>query len=116
MTSDELKALEQIITTQRNVKIWGGIAIGMILVLYFFTFATLIDKAPFGVFIAQLVSAMVMVGLLIAGNRASLYIATRRHRGPTHRTVAAYLAPRDVLHDVEKTAQAIARRRAAQHR
>ena len=46
MTEIEKENLEKLLNKQRNVKITIGSVGGVFLILFFFSYATLIDKAP----------------------------------------------------------------------
>ncbi len=100
MTNEETKVLEKIINTQRNIKTWGGVIIGVILVLYFFTFATLLDKAP-GMFKIQLITAIFLVALLFVGNQASFAITKLLLAGKKYKDVFQQLAPGDASKDLD---------------
>jgi hypothetical protein len=62
---DKLTKLHQ---SHANFKIWLGSIIGIILIFYFFSYATLIDKVPGGMIWFEVVTSIIMVFALFKLN------------------------------------------------
>ncbi|GEM_PF-7084164 len=102
MSEEERRALEHILRLQGNIKVYGGIAIGMLLLIIFFTFPHLLDNAPLSFFLGEMVFAALLVLALIFGNRLSFALARLWLRGETYRRLFTRLDPRDVTVPVEE--------------
>ena len=108
MTEEERRALERILRLQGNIKVYGGITIGMLLLIVFFTFPHVLDHAPLWVFGAEMGFSALLVLALVFGNRLSFALARLLLRGPAYRALFARLSPRDVNEDPDKLARRLA--------
>lgn len=75
--------LKTLLDKQRRFKIILGSIFGLLLVIYFFSFATLIDKAPPGFFYFELVTGIAMAVMLFMLNKISFGYVSRRFGGKT---------------------------------
>ncbi len=108
MTEEERRALERILRLQGNIKVYGGITIGMLLLIVFFTFPHVLDHAPLWAFGAEMGFAALLVLALVFGNRLSFALTRLLLRGPTYRALFARLSPRDVNEDPDKLIRRLA--------
>jgi len=108
MTEEERRALERILRLQGNIKVYGGITIGMLLLIVFFTFPHVLDHAPLWAFGAEMGFAALLVLALVFGNRISFALARLLLRGPAYQALFARLSPRDVNEDPDKLARRLA--------
>jgi len=95
--NDNIKIIEQIQTTQKKIKTYTGVTIGMILIFYFFSFASLFDKAPAIFFLFELVTSIIFVMILILLNKFSFKITCWHYRNKsTYTDMLNKLSPNDV--------------------
>ncbi len=71
---------------QRAVKVTIGASIGVILILYFFSFATLVDKFSSIFFVFQMVTAIVFTVVLFQLNRVSFAWVKFRNRSDARKS------------------------------
>ncbi len=108
MTNEERRALERILRLQGNIKIYGGITIGLLLLIVFLTFPHVLDHAPLWVFGVEMGLTALLVLALVFGNRVSFALVRLLLRGPTYRALFARLSPRDVNEDPDKLTRRLA--------
>ena len=111
MTPEERQTLERIVGTQRNIKIYGGVAVGILLLFYFFTFPQLIDRVSFTAFMIETGVAVVLAALFFIGNRISFVVTKLLRRKDQDKALLQHMGPRDVLMDLDSLAQAVDARR-----
>lgn len=111
MTPEEARIVEKIINTQRNIKVFGGIAIGMILSIYFFTFAMVLDRAPPIFITVQAITALIFVSLFFVGNRVSFLAARLVLPGRAYKSIFRLLRPDDVVMDLDQLKTTLDQRR-----
>ncbi len=76
MTSQE--KIEFLLEKQRSTKIKIGVSIGLVLIIYFFSYGGLIDKAPASFMYFQLFTSIIMVIMLFMLNRISFGLLNRK--------------------------------------
>ncbi len=101
MSEEERRALEHILRLQGNIKVYGGITIGVLLLIIFLTFPHLLDNAPLSFFFAEIVFATLLVLALIFGNRLSFALTRLWLRGEAYRHLFSRLHPRDTALPLE---------------
>ncbi len=74
MTDTQLENIKSLQATQTNIKIWMGSIMGLILIIFFFTFATLVDKFPPIFFIIESFIALIFVFCFFMLNQISFFI------------------------------------------
>ncbi len=95
MTSQE--KIEFLLEKQRSTKIKIGVTIGMILIIYFFSYGGLIDKAPAGFMYFQLVTAIIMFVMLFMLNRISFKLLNRKfNTNPEYADILQQLGQNDI--------------------
>lgn len=78
MSEINLETIKAIQDSQRNIKIVIGSIIGIILVMFFFTFASLVDKAPPIFFTIETIIAIILTPILFMLNRVSFALVKLR--------------------------------------
>jgi len=111
----ELTAIADILRTQGKVKLYTAIPVIFLLILYFFSFATLLDKAPLLFFMIEMVTGVIFVFVLIFLNKLSFKWTLRkyRHREP-HGNIIVYMTADDVDKKPERLMVTIDKLRAGQ--
>ena len=95
--SIDLDIIEQIQLTQRKIKIYTAVPMGILLMLYFFSFATLLDKAPTAFFQLELFSSIIFIFILVFLNQYSFVLTRFIYRNkPSHSAILQYLSPGDI--------------------
>jgi len=74
MTNTQLETIKTLQESQKNTKIWIGTIMGIILILFFFTFAMLVDKAPPLFFIVETIITIIIIPCFFMLNRISFAI------------------------------------------
>lgn len=69
--TETIEALQQ---SYNNIKIFTAVPMGVILLLYFFTFAMLVDKGMHGALMFQIITAVLFVFYFIFINQAAFVI------------------------------------------
>ncbi|MDX1810422.1 MAG: hypothetical protein R3240_00620 [Gammaproteobacteria bacterium] len=71
MTTIQKENLEKLLNKQRSIKITIGAVGGIILLLFFFSFATLVDKAPAEFYILEAIISVVIFASFFMLNKIS---------------------------------------------
>ena len=71
MTETEFETLNTLLGKQRSLKITWGVSGGLILIIYFFTFAMLYDKFPGGFIAFEIVTSILIFISFFMLNRIS---------------------------------------------
>ena len=69
--TESIEALQQ---SYSNIKIFTAVPMGVILILYFFTFAMLVDKGMHGALMFQIITSVLFVFYFIFMNQAAFAI------------------------------------------
>ena len=69
-----LKKIEFLQESQKNTKVWIGAIMGVILILFFFTFAMLVDKFPPIFFTIETIITLIILPCFFMLNRISFGI------------------------------------------
>jgi hypothetical protein len=98
-----VEALRKLKAAQERYVLILGLGIGVTLVLYFFTFAQVIDRGYTGVLWFQAVSSIVMVAALFMLKRLAFCLVRLLHgRRSPYREILARIAPSDLDQEPEK--------------
>ncbi|MDX9740605.1 MAG: hypothetical protein RBT81_05455 [Gammaproteobacteria bacterium] len=101
-----LDALRKLKAAQERYVLFIGLGIGVLLVIYFFTFAQLIDRGYGGLVWFQVISALVMTAALFVLKRLAFFLVRLFHgRRSPYREILARIGPFDLDQDVEKLAE-----------
>ena len=76
-TTQTIEALQQ---SYSNIKIYTAVPMGVVLILYFFTFATLIDKGMQGILAFEIITSILFVFFFIFMNRAAFFLLKIRYK------------------------------------
>ena len=74
MTDNQLETIKTLQESQKNTKIWIGAIMGVILILFFFTFAMFVDKFPPIFFIVETIITLIILPSFFMLNRISFAI------------------------------------------
>ena len=74
MTDNQLENIKTLQESQKNTKIWIGAIMGVILILFFFTFAMFVDKFPPIFFIVETIITLIILPSFFMLNRISFAI------------------------------------------
>lgn len=74
MTDNQLETIKTLQESQKNIKIWIGAIMGVILILFFFTFAMFVDKFPPAFFIVETIITLIIFPSFFMLNRISFAI------------------------------------------
>ena len=107
MTSEDIiNAIEQIQKSQNNIKIFTAVPIGIIMILFFFTFASLIDHGMMGVLYIEIGSTILFILALIYLNKISFFLVTSMYNSrKLHSSIISKLTPININKSAEKLAQ-----------
>ena len=103
MTEEQtLNAIRKIKKTHENLVVYGGIAMGFTLAVYFFTFPQLIDHGATGILWFQGITT-ILAGFGFVYLKKIAYAITKLllGRDPLRRQLMASLTPTDLLKDDE---------------
>lgn len=103
-----LDALKKLKAAQERYVLVIGLGIGVLLVLYFFSFAQVLDRGYTGLLWFQAISAVVMIGALFFLKRLAFFLVRLffGRRAP-YRELLARIGPSDLDQDAEKLADRI---------
>ncbi len=109
MDNPELKAaIEALQNHYNNTRIALAVPAGVMLILYFFSFATLIDKGMNGLLDFQMISSLVFVAILIRVNPIAFAILRWRYGGKAdYRQLFPVLTATSLGQDAEKLFQSL---------
>ncbi|MDH5378017.1 MAG: hypothetical protein OEX00_06840 [Gammaproteobacteria bacterium] len=96
MTEQEFETLNELLNKQRNIKITVGAIGGVILILYFFTFAMLIDKAPFAFVIVEAITGTAIFISFFMLNKISFSLLKILVKGSEKKKLLERVNPADV--------------------
>ena len=71
---DHLEVIQKIQQTQNNVKIFTAVPMGVLMILYFFSYATLIDHGLTGFLFFEIISSILFILALIFLNPLSFFV------------------------------------------
>ena len=71
---ETLSAIRRIKNTHENLVVITGVLIGMILLVYFFTFAMFVDKASTGLIWFEIITAILMALMLVYLKKVGFFL------------------------------------------
>ena len=105
-TEDIISAIEQIQKSQSNIKIFTAVPMGIIMILFFFSFATLIDQGMMGALYMEIGSTILFILALIFLNKISFFFVKFLYNSrKLHSSIIANLTPVNINRPAEKLAQ-----------
>jgi len=103
---DTLNAIEAIQKTQRRIAVTTGVIMGVLMSVYFFSFATLIDHGMFGALLVEIITSIAFVVAYIFMNPLSFRL-TRLLLARRHGELFKRLSPRDVYKTPQQVLEAL---------
>jgi len=108
MANIQKENLEILLNKQRSVKITIGVSGGMILLVFFFTFAMLVDKAPAAFFIAEtIISILIFVSFFTLNKLSFAWIKKTKGKKPEFQDIIPKLKQSDVDAKLDKVFERI---------
>ncbi|TPW15035.1 MAG: Uncharacterized protein FD130_1268 [Halothiobacillaceae bacterium] len=94
---ETLEIIKKIKKSHENTFVTTGVTIGLILTLYFYSFASLIDKAPPIFFDIQVVTTLLFIACLLFLKRVAFFLVKlTKGRRAGYRSVLAQLTADDM--------------------
>ena len=93
--NETLEAIQAIQKTQRRIATISGITMGMLMSVYFFTFATLIDNGLFGALLLEIITSIAFIFAFIYMKPLSFRL-TRLIHGRRHAVLLQQLTANDI--------------------
>ena len=95
MTSvDMIKTIEQIQHTQNNIKIFTAVPMGVLMIMYFFSFAALIDHGQMGMLGVEIGTTILFIFTFIYLNPITFYVVKRWYKkSQAHSKIISKLTP-----------------------
>ena len=105
---DTLKAIETIQKTQRRIAVTTGVIMGVLMSVYFFSFATLIDHGMFGALLVEVITSVAFVFAYIFMNPLSFRL-TRVFLARRYGELLNRLSPRDIYKTPQQVLESLDR-------
>ena len=96
-----IEDIEKIQKTQRRISTTSGITMGILMSIYFFTFAALIDRGMFGLLLVEIITTVAFAFAYIFMNTLSFKI-TRLFYGRNYDHIFRQLKPGDINRTAEE--------------
>lgn len=97
MTKTKLNKIEALQESQKNIKITIGTIMGFILLVFFFTFALLVDKFPPVFFIIETIITIIIIPAFFMLNKISFFILKlKKGKKEEYRDIIGQLNANDV--------------------
>ena len=77
---EELEAIQQMQNTQGNIKVFSAIPMGVLMILYFFSYATLVDKGYTGFLMFEIVTTILFLLAMIYLNQFAFFFIKRLYK------------------------------------
>jgi len=103
---EKIQAIAAIHKTQRRISTISGITMGMIMSVYFFTFATLLDRGLFGALLFEIITSIGFIIAFLFLNPLSFRL-TRLIHGRRHAALLEQLSPTDINKTPEQLCESI---------
>jgi len=103
---EKIEAIEAIHKSQRRIATIIGITMGMLMSVYFFTFATLIDRGMFGILLFEIITSIGFIIAFIFLNPLSFRL-TRLIHGRRHAALLKQLSATDINKTPEQLCDSI---------
>jgi hypothetical protein len=102
----DITTIERLQAIQGNIKVFTGIAIGTVMLLYFFSYAMLVDKGMTGALMFEIITAILCVLALVYLNQVSFFILKRLYqRRKAYRALFLYLTAKNIGDKAEDLAR-----------
>jgi len=104
--NETLEAIQAIHKTQKRIATVTGVTMGILMSIYFFTFATLIDRGMFGALLLEVITSIAFIFAFIFMNRLSFGL-TRLFYRRRHAALLQQLSPADINKSPEQVCESI---------
>ncbi|MGD8558509.1 MAG: hypothetical protein PVG89_11150 [Gammaproteobacteria bacterium] len=105
---DIIEAIETLQQSQSNIKVFTAIPMGVLMILYFFSFATLIDRGMYAMLAFEIVTTVLFVAALIYLNRVSFVLLKMRYKNkPPYKEVLSCVSYTELAQDANKVSQTV---------
>lgn len=74
---DEMEAIQQMQNTHSNIKVFSAIPMGVLMILYFFSYATLVDKGWTGLLAFEAITTVLFLLTLVYLNQFAFFFIKR---------------------------------------
>jgi len=110
---DMIEAIESLQNTHNNIKVFTVVPMGVLMILYFFSYATLIDHGMYGMLGFEIISTILFFAAIIFINRFSFVILKMRYKNkPPYADMLRYLNYADMAARADKISDVVQSRRA----
>ena len=107
-TEDILNAIEQIQKSQTNLKIYTAVPMGIIMILYFFSFASLIDHGMMGALYVEIITTILFILALIYLNNVSFILVKLLYKSrKLHSRIIRKMTPASINKTAKQLSQEI---------
>ena len=97
MSDIELEKIKTLQESQKNIKVTIGSAMGLILIIFFFTFAMLVDKFPPVFFVIESIITLIFIPSFFLLNKISFTILKiKKGKNEEYKPLMEKLKPSDV--------------------
>jgi len=101
-----IAAIQAIHKTQRRIAVISGVTMGVLMSVYFFSFAMLIDRGMFGILMIEVITSIAFIFAFIFMHQLSFRL-TRLIHGRQHAALFERLSPGDINKTPEQVYEAI---------
>ena len=78
--TDMIETIESLQNSQSNIKVFTAVPMGILMIFYFFSFATLIDRGMYGLLAFEIITTVLFFTAIIFINRFSFMILKMRYK------------------------------------
>jgi len=107
-----IDTIESLQNSLSNIKVYTVIPMGVLMILYFFSFATAIDRGMYGVLVFEIVTTILFVFAIIFINKFAFALLKMRYKNKApYSSVLAYVDYSDLDGKPDEISQTIESRR-----
>ena len=93
-----IKTIEQIQHTQNNIKVFTAVPMGVLMIVYFFSFAALIDQGHMGMLGVEIGTTILFIFTLIYLNPITFFLVKRWYKkSQVHSKIINKLSPQTII-------------------
>ena len=107
-----IDAIESLKNSHNNIKVFTVVPMGILMIFYFFSFATLIDRGMYGLLMFEIVTTVLFVLAIVFINRFSFIILKMRYKQKSpYADVLNYLVYADLDNKADDISRLVETRR-----
>ena len=107
-----IDTIESLQNSLSNIKVFTVVPMGVLMIVYFFSFATAIDRGMYGVLVFEIVTTILFVFAIIFINKFAFMLLKMRYKNKApYNSVLAYVDYSDLAGKPEEVSKAIENRR-----